>query len=138
MSAHDGDKGVGTDLAKQAAGKAHDIAGWLDEREPGRLVSEVRSFARERPGAFLAIALGAGLVTARLGRGVAEASSDDESSSPSTTQSLDAPVPTGYGYGDVETSVPPVTGYAGAAPGTEGLADLGLDAPQEGATGGVG
>jgi hypothetical protein len=142
MSAHDGDQGVATDLAKQAAGKAHDLAGWLDNREPGQLLSEVRSFARERPGAFLAVALGAGLVSARLARGVAGASSDDESSSEGATsegatESLGAPVPAGYGYGDVEPSVPPVAGYAGAVPVTEGLADLGLAGPQDGSTGGL-
>src|ERR1700709_2514084 len=66
MSAHDGDQGVASDLAKRAAGKAHDLAGWLEQRDPGQLLSEVRGFARQRPGAFLAMALGAGLVTARL------------------------------------------------------------------------
>jgi hypothetical protein len=89
MSAHAGDRGVATDLAKQAAGKAHDIAGWLDEREPGQLLSEVRSFARERPGAFLALSLGAGLVTARLARGVAGASSEDQSKTPATSNNQD-------------------------------------------------
>jgi hypothetical protein len=137
MSGHDGDKGVATDLAKQAAGKAHDLAGWLDNREPGQLLSEVRSFARERPGAFLAIALGAGLVSARLARGVAGASSDGESSSDGATASLDESVPAGYGYGDVEPSVPPAAGYAGAVPVAAGLADLGLAGPQDGSTGGL-
>jgi hypothetical protein len=47
-------------------------------------LSEVREFARERPGIFLALALGAGVVTARLGRGIAGAQSDDSDALTST------------------------------------------------------
>ncbi|SDP28270.1 hypothetical protein SAMN04515671_3545 [Nakamurella panacisegetis] len=63
--------GVATDLAHQAADKAHEIAGWLEGRKPGDVLNEVRSFARQRPGMFLAVALGAGLVAGRLARGLA-------------------------------------------------------------------
>jgi hypothetical protein len=35
------------------------------------VLDEVRSFARQRPGAFLAIALGAGILAGRLARGLA-------------------------------------------------------------------
>ena len=35
MSTHDGDKGVATDLAKQVAGRAHDVAGWLEGPRAG-------------------------------------------------------------------------------------------------------
>jgi hypothetical protein len=136
MSDHDGDKGVATDLAKQAAGKAHDIAGWLDDREPGQLLSEVRSFARERPVAFLAIALGAGLVTARLGRGVAGADSDDESSlSTAASGSSDVPIQGGFGYDEVASGVPPID-YDGAVPDTRGLGG-GLMEPQGYSSGGL-
>jgi hypothetical protein len=121
MSDHDGDKGVATDLAKQAAGKAHDIAGWLDDREPGQLLSEVRSFARDRPVAFLAIALGAGLVTARMGRGVAGASSDDESSSTPASGSRDVPLQAGFGYDEVAPSGPPNDYDDDAVPDTQVL-----------------
>jgi hypothetical protein len=135
MSDHDGDKGVATDLAKQTAGKAHDIAGWLDDREPGQLLSEVRSFARDRPVAFLAIALGAGLVTARLGRGVAGGSSDDESSPTSASGSRDVPVQAGFGHDEVASSVPPID-YDGAVPDTHGLR-AGLTEPQDYSSGGL-
>src|SRR5688500_8839851 len=36
--------GPASDLAAQAAGRVDDLAGWLDSREPGDLVQEVRSF----------------------------------------------------------------------------------------------
>jgi hypothetical protein len=135
MSDHDGDKGVATDLAKQAADKAHDIAGWLDDREPGQLLSEVRSFARERPVAFLAIALGAGLVTARLGRGVAGANSDDESASTPASGSRDVPLQAGFGSDEVASSVPPIA-YDGAVPETQILGS-GLTEPQGYSSGGL-
>ena len=68
--------GPATDLARQAADKAHQAAGWLSDRDPGTLLNEVRSFARRKPGTYLALALGAGVVAGRLTRGLT-ASSDD-------------------------------------------------------------
>lgn len=77
--------GVATDLAGQAAQKSHEIASWLEDREPGRLVEEVKDFARQRPGAFLLIAAGAGLVAGRLTRGI-KANAQDESQAQSGQQ----------------------------------------------------
>jgi hypothetical protein len=73
--------GVATDLARQASSKSHDIASWLDSREPGHLVQELQAFARQRPGTFLLVAAGAGLLAGRLTRGVKDASSTDSSGS---------------------------------------------------------
>ena len=64
-------QGVATDVAHQAAERAHQLAGWFEDRDPGSVLAEVRSFARQRPGAFLALALGAGLVAGRLARNLA-------------------------------------------------------------------
>ena len=44
-------QGVASDLAQQASQRMGDVAGWLDQRDPGSLVSEVKQFARQRPGA---------------------------------------------------------------------------------------
>ena len=62
--------GVATDLARQAADRARTAAGWLADRDPGSLLNEVRSFARRKPGTYLALALGAGVVAGRLTRGL--------------------------------------------------------------------
>lgn len=77
---------VATDLTRQAAGRAHEIAEWFESREPGDVMREVKTFARRRPGAFLAIALGAGIVTGRLARGIqaGDPSSEDADSSPAS------------------------------------------------------
>jgi hypothetical protein len=82
MAERTDESGVAGDLARQASAKAHEVADWLDQRDPSALLDEVKSFARRRPGAFLAIAVGAGLVAGRLTRGL-----KDESSGPGSTPS---------------------------------------------------
>jgi hypothetical protein len=105
MGQHSQEPGMATDLVKQASGRAHDAASWLESREPGSLVSELQSFARQRPAAFLALAAGAGLVVGRLGRGVKDATGDDSSAATSATAPAarqSAPVPA-VDLGAVET-----------------------------------
>ena len=60
--------GVATDLVRQAAERSRSVATWLENRDPGSLLEEVKSFARQRPGTFLMVAAGAGLLAGRLGR----------------------------------------------------------------------
>jgi hypothetical protein len=60
--------GIAADLIRQAADRSESIASWLESRDPGSLLEEAKTFARQRPGAFLLIAAGAGLVVGRLGR----------------------------------------------------------------------
>jgi hypothetical protein len=69
--------GMAADLAQQAASRVRDAGQWLDNREPGQVVTEVQSFARRRPAVFLLLAAGAGLVAGRLTRGLKGAASDD-------------------------------------------------------------
>jgi hypothetical protein len=61
-------QGVAADLIRQAADRSESVASWLDARDPGSLLDEVKSFARQRPGTFLLLAAGAGLLAGRLGR----------------------------------------------------------------------
>src|SRR3954454_22996580 len=69
-------KGPASDLPARAAGRVDGLAQWLDRREPGDLVEEVRSFARRRPGLFLAGAAIAGVLAGRLTRGAVDATRD--------------------------------------------------------------
>ena len=73
--------GMAGDLTQEAARRAGDLAGWLDSREPGELIDEVRTFARQRPGLFLALAAGAGVLAGRLTRGMTQAASQQDTSS---------------------------------------------------------
>jgi len=72
--------GVATELVSQARDRVSSVADWLESREPGDLLQEVRTFAQRRPGAFLAGALVAGIVAGRMTRGAVEAHQDDSSS----------------------------------------------------------
>ncbi|MFC7847621.1 hypothetical protein ACFUTU_04005 [Arthrobacter sp. NPDC057388] len=84
-------QGVASDLIRQAADRSADVASWLDNRDPGSLLDEVKSFARQRPGTFLLIAAGAGLLAGRLGRSL-------QAGAPETT--------TGTGYAQSAGAVP--------------------------------
>jgi hypothetical protein len=77
MASNSEHEGVGTDLVRQAAEKSASFADWLDQRDPGSLLEEVKSYARRRPGAFLAIAAGAGLLAGRLSRSLAAGTTDE-------------------------------------------------------------
>ena len=73
--------GVATDLVQQLSTRADGIATWLDNRDPGSLLGEVRNYARQHPGTFIAIAATAGLLAGRLTRSIASATSDNDSAS---------------------------------------------------------
>jgi hypothetical protein len=79
MANNSDQSGPATELAHQAAERAHAVADWLEKREPGDLIDEVRRFARRRPGAFLLGALVAGVVTGRMTRGIVAAHSEESS-----------------------------------------------------------
>jgi hypothetical protein len=81
MATNGDQSGVATDLVGKASDRARTAASWLDNRDPGQLVEELRRFARRRPGAFLAGALAAGVVAGRLTRGVAAVHSSDNDAS---------------------------------------------------------
>jgi ElaB/YqjD/DUF883 family membrane-anchored ribosome-binding protein len=96
-------QGVAVDLARQASERSQAVASWLEDREPGDLLEEVKGYARRHPGTFIAVAAGIGLLAGRLTRGL----TGDESSSERTA-------------GAVGSGMQPVShGYAPAtAPGT--------------------
>ncbi len=78
MAGGAGQGGMAVRLADQAAVRTRQAGQWLDSRVPAQLVEEVQTFARRRPAAFLALAVGAGLIAGRLTRGLAAAGHDDQ------------------------------------------------------------
>ena len=80
-----GQSGMASDLARQASEKARDLASWLDSREPGDLVTEIRDLARRKPGTFLLGAAAAGVLAGRLTRSAVDVKRDDTSSADGTT-----------------------------------------------------
>lgn len=116
--------GMAADLVGQAGDRARGAADWIGSRRPGDLVDEVRSFARRRPGAFLAGALIAGIAAGRLTRGaVAEhtgdtgrhSSADRAGADVSETQAMPSANATGYSSPPVHQGLP--TGGEGSAYG---------------------
>ncbi len=121
-------EGPVTDLARAAAGKAHDVASWLDGRDPGSLIDEVRAYARRSPGAYLAIALGAGVLAGRLTRGLAASGDDSPKSSSTGTQSLTGRAPAGQLPVAAGYPAEPAPAAIGGAP--YGQAPYGAAAPE--------
>src|SRR6185312_16754235 len=105
------------------AEKAHQFAGWLEQRDPGSVLDEVRDFARQRPLAFLGIALGAGVVTGRLVRGL---SADTDTAS--STGSANPPAPSRRSVDSAPRvpalDVPPPPAAGGMIAGGDGDGEL--------------
>ena len=71
-------QGVASDLAQQASERVSALASWLESREPGDVLNEVTSFARRKPGTFLAAAAAVGFLGGRLTRGLAAEAAGNE------------------------------------------------------------
>jgi hypothetical protein len=113
--------GPASELARQAADKAADFAEWLNRREPGDLIEEVRGFARRRPGVFLLGAAFAGVLAGRLTRGVVDANRQDDSALPVPRTAYDQPYPTptppAGPLGTPGSGMAPAEPYTGPPPG---------------------
>ena len=132
MSLQGGQSGVATEVARQAAQRAHGLADHLDRHEPAELLDQVRAYARRRPVAFLAGAAVLGVLAGRMTRGLA--SSDNGSGTRQLTGSTTSQLPTypasGYPaeYATGSAAYPAGTGYGepgfpavgGEATGTAG------------------
>lgn len=92
--------GVASDVAQQASERVNALASWLESREPGDVLAEVTSFARRKPGTFLAAAAAVGFLGGRLTRGLAADSGDDSATQSARTSSTDVSTGTnGYNPG---------------------------------------
>jgi hypothetical protein len=123
MADRGGQSGVATEIAHRAAGRARDVARFLDSREPADLVEEVRSYARRRPGTFLVGAAIAGMLAGRLvkaSRGAQAGTASDPAGQggsdgtvrPVGTGQPAMPVPADYPAQIAPAPpVPPETGY---------------------------
>lgn len=106
MAATSTQSGVARDLVETVGSRADRVAAWLDQREPQDVLDEVKGFARRRPGVFLAIAAGVGVVVGRLTRSLA---TQDDDESTTRTDAARAPL-----------TDRAATTYPGEYPGTTG------------------
>lgn len=126
--------GLAADLVRQVAGRTGSVAGWLENREPGDVLHEVADFARRKPGTFLALAAGAGVLAGRLTRGLKDAP-------PSTSaRSATGSAPAAPLSGSSAATTQDLSGVVGAAGGpgvvaggTAQVDELGIES---GSTGG--
>lgn len=127
MAEQGGQAGPVTELARQAADRVHGVAGWLEEREPGDLITEVRDYARRNPGTFLVGAAVLGVLAGRLTRSIS-AAGDDSGNGSSTYRGAGAydpeqtaVIPTPPPAPRTTPDAVPQSGYA--APTSGGYAD---------------
>jgi hypothetical protein len=81
MASSSEQNGIASDLVRQAAQRTHSVASWLDQRDPGSLLEEVKSYARRNPGTFIAAAAIAGALAGRLTRALAGGGDSGDSGS---------------------------------------------------------
>jgi ElaB/YqjD/DUF883 family membrane-anchored ribosome-binding protein len=120
--------GVASDLVHQVAGRAGSVATWLEDRDPGTLLDDVKDFARRRPGAFIGIAAVAGVLAGRLTRSLTANAKDEsdgsshETATSATTTTPSAPVtPREPALYTEPTLYPEPTAYPGDTTGTDPL-----------------
>jgi hypothetical protein len=89
---------VATGLAERGADYAQRTASWLGDREPRAVLDEVGLFARRRPGTFLLVAAGAGILVGRLTRGLAAGADGGAGSRERRLVTPDIPVATAGTY----------------------------------------
>ncbi|MEV7094882.1 hypothetical protein AB0M80_18795 [Amycolatopsis sp. NPDC051045] len=123
--------GIAGDVARQVSDRTRSVADWLEHREPGDLLDEVRRFARRRPGTFLVGAAVAGALAGRLTRGVV--AQQKEESSPNGRAG--APQPHAGPAATPPVPQPGDTGYAAPAGYTAPQPSEGLPQPSRPAAG---
>ena len=71
MAEKDDEQGIAAKVVRDLSHRAGSAAGYLEGRDPGSLLDEVKSFAAKRPGTFIALAAGAGILAGRLTKALA-------------------------------------------------------------------
>ncbi|GAA1952609.1 hypothetical protein [Microbacterium deminutum] len=90
MSANSQNAGVATDLVRQLSGRISGAATWLGDRDPGSVLTEVKRYARRKPGTFIVAAALVGVAVGRLTRALAANASDAGSHAASGNGAVDA------------------------------------------------
>ena len=115
MASSSSESGPLTDFARQASRKGDEIAEWLQDREPTDVVDSVRSYARRRPGTFLALCGLAGVVAGRLTRSAVATRTSLDSKDASDTSAPRRALGTSYAAGPVEPTPTYSTGVYGTS-----------------------
>ena len=85
MADKDDEQGIAAKVVRDLSHRAGSAAGYLENRDPGSLLDEVKSFAARKPGTFIALAAGAGILAGRLTKALAtEIKHEKEADGPAT------------------------------------------------------
>lgn len=109
--------GIAGDLVQQVSGRLSAFSTWLGDRDPSSVLTEVKGYARRKPGTFILAAAIVGVVAGRLTRALAANVSDDKGASPAST-SVPAPAPVRV---HPDPSVPVPVATTAEAPGATPL-----------------
>lgn len=131
-----GGDGFAAQLVTEIGDRVEAAGRWLEDREPSDLLDEVKSFARRRPGTFIAIAGVTGLVVGRLTAGmISQAKAEHErergsagsyGSTPSGAYGATGTSGYGYGTSGYDDGAAGTTAYGtGAGTGTAGYGTTG-------------
>jgi hypothetical protein len=130
MTANAENPGLAADLLNQVSTRLSGAASWLGERDPSAVLSEVKSFARRRPGTFIIGAAVLGILAGRLTRALASNASDDHTDSTADVASPRAvgaipPAPDGQlGATSATVEETPVFAQSSAALGVQPSRDV--------------
>jgi hypothetical protein len=80
MAQNSDSSGTASRVVNKASDQVQSVARWLEDREPADLLDEVKTFARRRPGLFIGIAAGVGILAGRVTRAVTDHGDDTSSS----------------------------------------------------------
>ena len=138
MASSSQEGGLAASLVEQASSYLDRATQWVEGREPGDLLTDVKHYASRHPGTFMAVAAGLGLVAGRVARGAKDDHGDDAThathAAPASTTARPSaydPAPagtTGAGttaYGTTRSTgygTTPTTGTTSAPDGTQSTA----------------
>ncbi len=133
MADNSDSQGIAADVVRQVSTRVDGIAGWIGDREPADLLNEVKSFARRKPGIFIAGAAVAGLVVGRLTRALAQSAAENKSDSSGSAQTAGRVPVAGSTAGPVSGVTPSPDAWA--APGAGVGAGAGIPPAPDGVDG---
>lgn len=120
MASSSEEGGLAASLVEQASSYLDKATQWVEGREPGDLLTDVKHYARRHPGTFMAIAAGLGLVAGRVARGAKDEHGDDAAPPTHAAPTTPSARPSAYDPAPTGTTGTPTTAY-----GTAGSAGYG-------------
>ena len=116
-SASSANSGVATDIVQQLSGRLSGAATWLGDRDAGAVLTEVKRYARRKPGTFIIGAAIAGIAFGRLTRALAaNAAADSEAAAARTNAAARTSPPAVDAWRTPSATTPAVTIAEGETP----------------------